>query len=46
VNIERITPTASVRAKPRTPADARTNRMNATRTVTTLASMIAVRPFF
>ena len=45
VNIERITPTASVSAKPWTPADASTNRMKATRTVTMFASMIAVRPF-
>ena len=45
VNSERMTPTPRVSAKPFTPAVARMNRMNATRTVTMFASMIAVRPF-
>ncbi len=45
VNSETITPMPSVNAKPLTPAVARMNRMNATSSVTTLASMIAERPF-
>ena len=45
VNSESMTPMPSVRAKPRTPAVASTNRMKATRTVTMFASKIAVRPF-
>ena len=45
VNSDTITPTPSVSAKPRTPEVASTNRMKATRIVTTLASRIAVRPF-
>ena len=45
VNSERMTPMPRVSANPRTPAVASTNRMKATRTVTMLASMIAVRPF-
>ena len=45
VNSDRMTPTPRVSAKPLTPAVARMNRMNATRTVTMFASMIAVRPF-
>ena len=40
-----MTPRPSVSAKPLTPAVASTKRMNATMIVTTLASMIAVRPF-
>ena len=44
VNSETITPRPSMNAKPFTPAVARMNRMKATSSVTTLASMIAVRP--
>ncbi len=44
VNSETIVPMPSVNAKPLTSAVARTNRMNAVMIVTTLASMIAVRP--
>ena len=45
VNSETITPMPSVKAKPWTSEVASTNRMNAVMIVTTLASMIAVRPF-
>ena len=45
VNSETIVPMPSVKAKPWTSAVASTNRMNAVMIVTTLASMIAVRPF-
>ena len=45
VRNETIVPTPRVKANPFTPAVARMNRMNAVISVTTLASMIAVRPF-
>ncbi len=45
VNSDTIVPMPSVKAKPWTSAVASTNRMNAVMIVTTLASMIAVRPF-
>ncbi len=45
VNSETMTPMPSVKAKPWTWAVASTNRMNAVMIVTTLASMMAVRPF-
>ena len=45
VNSDTIVPTPSVNAKPLTPAVARMKRMNAVISVTTLASMIADRPF-
>jgi hypothetical protein len=45
VNSDTIVPIPSVNAKPLTSAVASTNRMNAVMIVTTLASMIAVRPF-
>lgn len=44
VNSDTSVPTPSVKAKPLTPAVASMKRMKATITVTTLASMIAVRP--
>ena len=45
VRNDTIVPMPSTKAKPFTPAVARMNRMNAVISVTTLASMIAVRPF-
>ena len=45
VNSDTIVPMPSVNANPLTSAVASTNRMNAVMIVTTLASMIAVRPF-
>ena len=45
VNSETSVPMPSVKAKPLTPAVARMKRMNAVMSVTTFASMIAVRPF-
>ena len=45
VNSETSVPMPSVNAKPLTPAVASMNRMNADMNVTTLASMIAARPF-
>ena len=45
VNSETSVPTPSMNAKPLTPAVASMKRMNAVMTVTTFASMIAVRPF-
>ena len=45
VNSDTSVPTPSMNAKPFTPAVARMNRMNATRSVTTFASMIAAEPF-
>ena len=44
VNSDTIVPMPSVKANPCTSAVASTNRMNAVMIVTTLASMIAVRP--
>ena len=44
VKSETSVPMPSVKAKPLTPAVASMKRMNATMTVTTFASMIAVRP--
>ena len=45
VRNETIVPTPSMKANPLTPEVASMNRMKATMKVTTLASMIAVRPF-
>jgi len=45
VRNDTIVPMPSTKAKPFTPAVARMNRMNAVISVTTLASMIAERPF-
>ena len=45
VNSETSVPMPSMKAKPFTPAVASMKRMNAVITVTTFASMIAVRPF-
>jgi hypothetical protein len=44
VNSDTKTPSPSMNAKPFTPAVARMKRMKATSSVTTFASMIAVRP--
>ncbi len=44
VSSETIVPTPRVKAKPLTPAVARTKRMNAVSRVTTLASMIVAMP--
>ena len=44
VNSDTSVPTPSVKAKPFTPAVARTNRMNAVISVTTFASMIVAMP--
>ena len=45
VNSETIVPMPSTNAKPLTPAVARMNRMNATSSVTMLASTIVAKPF-
>ena len=45
VNSDTIVPMPSMNAKPLTPAVARMKRMNATSSVTTLASMIVEKPF-
>ena len=45
VNSDTSVPTPSANAKPLTPAVASTNRMNATSSVTTFASMIVAKPF-
>ena len=45
VNSETSVPTPSTNAKPLTPAVARMNRMNATSSVTMLASTIVAKPF-
>ena len=45
VNSDTSVPTPSTNAKPFTPAVARMNRMNATSSVTMLASTIVAKPF-